>query len=264
MTAEERGRKIAYFRILAGLSQKELAAKLNISAYAVSKYETGVNDIPGGSRVRYAQALNIDPQVFLRETGYIPEGFLNRRIMTKDEEKEMAEHVKEGGIDAFKNAGGRLMKQDMDIRDIRQLARNLLVLTGSPGTHDDPCLIRTELVLLTAALIYLYFFTETSFHTLILVRRLITAAQEGSDDEDPCYTPLYIIFEEFEKAEDGILAQAACEYYEAYTTAPDNIRRMTVSSLLGRLTDIRFQEDTKFWKTFFEDNGSGTEKEQDK
>ena len=67
-----------------------------------------------------------------------------------------------------------------------------------------------------------------------------------------------------EKAEDGILAQTACEYYEAYRTAPDNIRRMAVSSLLGRLTDIRSQEDTKFWKTFFEDSGSGTEEERDR
>jgi Zn-dependent peptidase ImmA (M78 family)/DNA-binding XRE family transcriptional regulator len=62
------GERIKSARIMAGLSQRDLATKAEISAMAISKYERDM-DIPGSSTLlRLARALNVKIEYFFRPT----------------------------------------------------------------------------------------------------------------------------------------------------------------------------------------------------
>lgn len=66
------GAKIAYFRTLVGISQKELAAKINTTQSTISKVESGnYNDnLSIVMLTEIADALEVDLSLLLEFTGY--------------------------------------------------------------------------------------------------------------------------------------------------------------------------------------------------
>lgn len=66
------GAKIAYFRTLVGISQKELAAKINATQSTISKIERGkYNDnLSIVMLAEIADALEVDLSLLLEFTGY--------------------------------------------------------------------------------------------------------------------------------------------------------------------------------------------------
>ncbi len=63
------GERIRSARRLAGLSQRELARRVGVTAMAISKYETG-KMVPGSSvLLKLAEALGVDMEFFLRPGG---------------------------------------------------------------------------------------------------------------------------------------------------------------------------------------------------
>lgn len=57
---KQRGRLIAYYRKLSGLTQAELAARMDLSAKAISAWETGRNEPNMGQAYDLAKIFNID------------------------------------------------------------------------------------------------------------------------------------------------------------------------------------------------------------
>ena len=66
------GAKIAYFRTLVGISQKELAAKINTTQSTISKVESGNNNdnLSIVMLTEIADALEVDLSLLLEFTGY--------------------------------------------------------------------------------------------------------------------------------------------------------------------------------------------------
>lgn len=66
------GAKIAYFRTLVGISQRELAAKINTTQSTISKVESGnYNDnLSIVMLTEIADALEVDLSLLLEFTGY--------------------------------------------------------------------------------------------------------------------------------------------------------------------------------------------------
>ena len=60
MKNTQRGRLIAYYRRLNGLTQKDLADKIGLTAKAVSAWETGRNEPNMGQAYDIANALGVD------------------------------------------------------------------------------------------------------------------------------------------------------------------------------------------------------------
>ena len=58
--SKQRGRLIAYYRRLNGLTQEELAKKLGLSAKAISAWETGRNEPNMGQAYDLAMHFNIE------------------------------------------------------------------------------------------------------------------------------------------------------------------------------------------------------------
>jgi len=72
MVLRQIGAKIAYFRTLVGISQKELAAKINTTQSTISKVESGnYNDnLSIVMLTEIADALEVDLSLLLEFTGY--------------------------------------------------------------------------------------------------------------------------------------------------------------------------------------------------
>lgn len=60
MKNTQRGRLIAYYRRLNGMTQKDLADKIGLTAKAVSAWETGRNEPNMGQAYDIAAALDVD------------------------------------------------------------------------------------------------------------------------------------------------------------------------------------------------------------
>lgn len=58
------GEKLRLIREANGLSQEELAARLNVSVPAVSRWESGTRTFPADELVRIADALDVEPGTF--------------------------------------------------------------------------------------------------------------------------------------------------------------------------------------------------------
>lgn len=63
----EIGRRIRQQRMFLGLSQDDVAKKLNISFQQLQKYENGFNRISAGRLVEIAKILKVDPAVLLQD-----------------------------------------------------------------------------------------------------------------------------------------------------------------------------------------------------
>lgn len=266
MTREERGKKAAYFRTEAGLTRKELGSRLHLTEQEVSEYEAGTGGIPKNIAAAYARALGIDPLVFLQETGFLPEGFPDYTVEnTIPERKDLDARRKTaknkamefGGRTKRNNTAGeadaRIIRKGMSIQEIREFAGALIMATNRVGdydTHQDRTM--TEEKLLTAVLIFLIRFSKPEMHTLYHIRRLAAAAEESPGDNNPEHTVLYSVFEGCRDIAADLPVRIACEYYRAYRIAPEHVRRMALSCLLGRLTDIRFRGQTGFWDICFD------------
>ena len=59
------GERIRFYRIAAGMKQKELAAKLSLSYQQVQKYETGKDKVSIGRLFEIAKVLFVSPIAFL-------------------------------------------------------------------------------------------------------------------------------------------------------------------------------------------------------
>ena len=72
MVLRQIGAKIAYFRTLVGISQRELAAKINTTQSTISKVESGnYNDnLSIVMLTEIADALEVDLSLLLEFTGY--------------------------------------------------------------------------------------------------------------------------------------------------------------------------------------------------
>ncbi len=72
MVLSQIGAKIAYFRTLVGISQRELAAKINTTQSTISKVESGnYNDnLSIVMLTEIADALEVDLSLLLEFTGY--------------------------------------------------------------------------------------------------------------------------------------------------------------------------------------------------
>ena len=72
MVLRQIGAKIAYFRTLVGISQRELAAKINTTQSTISKVESGnYNDnLSIVMLAEIADALEVDLALLLEFTGY--------------------------------------------------------------------------------------------------------------------------------------------------------------------------------------------------
>ena len=72
MVLRQIGAKIAYFRTLVGISQRELAAKINTTQSTISKVESGnYNDnLSIVMLTEIADALEVDLALLLEFTGY--------------------------------------------------------------------------------------------------------------------------------------------------------------------------------------------------
>lgn len=58
------GEKLRMIREANGLSQEDLAARLNVSVPAVSRWESGTRTFPADELVRIADALDVEPGTF--------------------------------------------------------------------------------------------------------------------------------------------------------------------------------------------------------
>jgi transcriptional regulator with XRE-family HTH domain len=66
------GKRLKSIRLQAGLSQRDLAEKVGISARAISKYERGL-DTPGSAvLIRLAKAFGVRVEYFLRPIDITP------------------------------------------------------------------------------------------------------------------------------------------------------------------------------------------------
>lgn len=72
MVLRQIGAKIAYFRTLVGISQRELAARINTTQSTISKVESGnYNDnLSIVMLAEIADALEVDLAILLEFTGY--------------------------------------------------------------------------------------------------------------------------------------------------------------------------------------------------
>lgn len=61
------GGRLRYFRLQAGLSQQQLAEKLDLTYQQVQKYERGFNRISASKLVRAAEVLGLRPSALLGE-----------------------------------------------------------------------------------------------------------------------------------------------------------------------------------------------------
>lgn len=68
------GRAIRTRRVEMGLSQQELADKINVTYQQVHKYETGVNRISCGTMFEIAKALKVKPGYFFEQLDSTDEG----------------------------------------------------------------------------------------------------------------------------------------------------------------------------------------------
>ena len=86
------GGKIAYYRKLQGLSQEELAAKINVHRSVVNRIENGnYHDNLSLDRILdISEALEIDPMIFLKFNKY-ERRFWDKRLADSDDEEESVE-----------------------------------------------------------------------------------------------------------------------------------------------------------------------------
>jgi len=61
------GKRLLALRKAAGLTQRELGAKLSISHSRISYYETGESQIDADALPRFAEALGVGPSAFFEE-----------------------------------------------------------------------------------------------------------------------------------------------------------------------------------------------------
>jgi Zn-dependent peptidase ImmA (M78 family)/transcriptional regulator with XRE-family HTH domain len=62
------GERIKLARHMAGMSQRDVAARAGLSAQAISKYERGLDTPSSGVLIRLGQALGVKPEYFIRPT----------------------------------------------------------------------------------------------------------------------------------------------------------------------------------------------------
>lgn len=122
------GKTIRAYRIVAGLSQTELAEKLGVTFQQVQKYEKGVNRVGAGRLSRIAKVLSIDIATLFGSTPAVP-----------------AAHAGDSGANGFVSDRNslRLIRafSEIDDRDVRQLLADLVekIAGGKPnGRSHEP------------------------------------------------------------------------------------------------------------------------------
>ena len=115
MDAQRTGKLINYLRSKKSLTQKELAAQINVSDKAVSKWERGDGCPDVGILPALAQALGTDVDSLLN--GELKEISSERRILTEEELKaEIAKMEAAGALEEAKNNTSLLKNPGVRIR----------------------------------------------------------------------------------------------------------------------------------------------------
>ena len=85
------GKRLAHFRNLRGLSQRELAERVNVVQAVVSDYEVGKLRLTAEAALRFAAALNVPIQDLLHTSKALPiaqERKPNRKVLQRLEQIE--------------------------------------------------------------------------------------------------------------------------------------------------------------------------------
>ena len=95
------GKRLAHFRNLRGLSQRELAQRVNVVQAVVSDYEVGKLRLTAEAALRFAAALDVPIQDLLhtsKPVPMVPERKPNRKVLERLERIESLPRRKQDAI----------------------------------------------------------------------------------------------------------------------------------------------------------------------
>jgi Zn-dependent peptidase ImmA (M78 family)/DNA-binding XRE family transcriptional regulator len=117
------GERIKQARLMAGLSLRDLAKQVDLSATAISKYETG-KDVPSsGVLLRLAKSLNVKTEYFLRpiRIGMVKPCYRKEKALPRKREKAIQASILEW------------LERYLEIEDLRGLGQEHGGLPSSPA-----------------------------------------------------------------------------------------------------------------------------------